>query len=91
MIYNVMPLTWAKETYSVIQFSSPYFDDQHLVASNSYSLPSWLKSLPSFSYYLLQKQFSDESIMEMLSIEELPLGDHHHRSSFLTSLDVIEE
>jgi hypothetical protein len=29
--------------------------------------------------------------MEMLSIEELPLGDHHHRSSFLASLDVIEE
>jgi hypothetical protein len=32
-----------------------------------------------------------KSIMEMLSIEELPWGDHHHRSSFLPSLDVIEE
>ena len=29
--------------------------------------------------------------MEMLSIEEAPWGDNHHRSSFLSSLDEIEK
>jgi hypothetical protein len=71
--------------------ASPSLDDQHLLASNTYSLPSWLDSLSSTFDYILWIFPSDESIMEMLSIEEVPWDDNHHRSSFLPSLDEIEK
>jgi hypothetical protein len=34
---------------------------------------------------------SDESIMEMLSIDDLPWDDNHHRSSFLPPLEEIHQ
>jgi hypothetical protein len=88
---DTMPLSPAEAKYDAIQSTSPSPDDQHLVASNSYSLPSWLNSLSSTFDYILHIFPSDESIMEMLSIEESPWDDNHHRSSFLPSLDEIEE
>jgi hypothetical protein len=88
---DTMPLSHAKSEYDAIQSTSPSPDDQHLLAYNSYSLPSWLDSLSSTFYYILQIFPLDESIMEMLSIEEAPWDDNHHRSSFLPSLDAIEK
>jgi hypothetical protein len=86
-----MSLSPTEAKYDAIQSASPSPDDQHLVASNSYSLPSWLNSLSSTFDYILHIFPSDESIMEMLSIKESPWNDNHHHSSFLLSLDEIEE
>jgi hypothetical protein len=41
--------------------------------------------------YNLQIFPSDESNMEMLSIEEEPWDENNHRSSFLPSLDEIDK
>jgi hypothetical protein len=86
-----MPLSPTEAEYDAIQYASPSPDDQHLLASNSYSLPSWLDSLSSTFDYIPQIFPSNESIMEMLNIEETPWDDNHHRSSFLPSLDEIEK
>jgi hypothetical protein len=74
-----------------IHSASPSLDDQHLLASTTYSLPSWLDSLSSTFGYILQILTSDESIMEIHSIEEEPSDENHHRSSFPPSLDEIEK
>jgi hypothetical protein len=54
-------------------------------------MPSWLNSLSSAFDYISQIFPSDESIMEMLSIDEVPWDDNHHRSSFLPPLEEIQE
>jgi hypothetical protein len=86
-----MPLSPAKVEYDAIQSASPSLDDQHLLASTTYSLPSWLMFLSSTFDYILQIFPSDKSIMEMLNIKEAPWDDNHHHSSFLPSLDDIEK
>jgi hypothetical protein len=88
---DTMPLSPAESEYDVIQSVSPSLDDQYLLASTTYLLPSWLDSLSSTFDYILQIFPSIESIMEMLSIEEAPWDDNHHRSSFLPSLDEIKK
>jgi len=88
---DIMPLSPAEAKYDAIQSASPSLDDQHLVVPNSYSLPSWLNSLSSTFDYILRFFPSDESIMEIISIEESPWDDNHHCSYFLLSLDENEE
>jgi hypothetical protein len=46
-------------------------------------MPSWLSSLSSTIDYISPIFPFDESIMEMLIIDELPRDSNHHRSSFL--------
>ena len=59
-----------------------YINDHHLVASDIYHLPYWLDSpLPNLGY-LSQTFPSDESIMEIMSLDEYLWKDSHHRSSF---------
>jgi hypothetical protein len=84
---DTMPLSPTEASYDAIEFTSPSLDDQHLLESNTYSFPSWLNSL-SFAFDYISHIFpSDESIMEMLSIDEVPWDDNHHRSSFLPPLE----
>jgi hypothetical protein len=86
-----MPLSPVEVEYDAIQSTSPSLDNQHLLASTPYFLTSWLDSLSS-TFDFNQPIFpSDESIMEMLSIEEAQWDDNHHHSSFLPSLDEIEK
>lgn len=60
------------------------------MASDPYCLPSYLgSSSPSFDY-LLQIFPSNESIMEIMCLGELPWDGHHHQSSFLPDLDLVE-
>jgi hypothetical protein len=66
----------------------PNFDDSHLVTLDPYSLPSWLEYNSCCSNYFLQAFPTDESIMEILSIEELPWKYNHHRLSFLPNLEM---
>jgi hypothetical protein len=48
---DTVPLSPAETSYISIQSASPSSDDQHLLAPNSYSTPSWLNSLsPAINY-----------------------------------------
>jgi hypothetical protein len=80
---DTVPLSPTETSYVFIQSASPSSDDQHLLAPNSYSMPSRLSSLSSAIDYISPIFLSDESIMEMLSIDKIPQDDNHHRSSFL--------
>jgi hypothetical protein len=80
---DTVPLSPTKTSYVSIQSSSPSSDDQHLLAPDICSMPSWLSSLSSVIDYISPIFPSVESIMEILSIDELPWDDNHHRSSFL--------
>jgi hypothetical protein len=86
---DTMPLSPVETSYVAIQSTSPSSNDQHLLAPDSYSMPSWLNSLSSVFDYISPIFPSDESIMEILSINELPWDDNHHRSSFLPPLEEI--
>jgi hypothetical protein len=78
-----VPLSPTETSYVSIQSTSPSLDDQHLLAPDGSSMKSRLSSL-SFAIDYISPIFpSDESIMEMLSIDELPRNDNHHQSSFL--------
>ena len=65
--------------YNVIEtLSDEHTNDLHLVALDPYHLPYWLEpSLPTLDY-LSQNFPSDESIMEIMSMNEPTLEDHHH-------------
>ena len=76
--------------YDTIQtFSDDHTDDLHLVASDPYHLPYWLEpSLPVLDY--LSETFpSDESIMEIMNMDESIWEDHHHRSMFLPNTSLV--
>jgi hypothetical protein len=87
---DTMPLSPAEASYVVIKSASPSSDDQHLLAPDPYLMPSWLNSLTSAFDYISQIFPSDESIMEILSIDDIPWDDNHHRSSFLPPLEEIQ-
>jgi hypothetical protein len=88
---DTMPLSLVEAEYNAIQFISPSLDDQNLLVSTTYLLPSWLYFLSSTFDYFLHIFPLDESIIEMLSIKEAPWDENHHHSSFLPSLDEIEK
>jgi hypothetical protein len=75
---DTIPLIPTKEEYDSIQSASTSPDDQHLVVSNSYSLPSWFNSLSSTFDYILHIFPSNESIMEIISRKQSPWDDNHH-------------
>ena len=77
--------------YEAIQsVSDAYIDDHHLVASDTYYLPYCLDSPLSTLDYLSQTFLSDESIMEIMSLDEYLWEDSHHRSSFLPNSNSID-
>jgi hypothetical protein len=84
---DTMPLSPVEATYVAIQSASPSSNNPHLLTPDAYSVPSWLDSLSSVVDYISHIFSSDESIMEMLSIDDLPWDDNHHRSSFLPPLE----
>jgi hypothetical protein len=88
---DTMPLSSVEVEYDVIHPASPSLGNQHLLESTTYSLPSWLDSLPSTFDYILHIFPSNESIMKILSIEEAPWDGNHHRSYFIPNLDEIEK
>jgi hypothetical protein len=88
---DTMPLSPADAAYIAIQSTSPSLNTSHSLAPDTYSVPSWLDSLSSAVDYISHIFPSDESIMEMLSIDDLPWDDNHHRSSFLPPLEEIQD
>jgi hypothetical protein len=88
---DTIPLSPAKAAYVAIQSTSPSSNNSHSLAPDTYSVPSWLDFLSSAIDYISHIFPSDESIMEMLNIDDLPLDDNHHRSSFLPPLEEIQD
>jgi hypothetical protein len=88
---DTMPLSPAEAAYVAIQSASPSSNTSHSLAPDTYSVPSWLDSLSSAIDYISHIFPLDESIMEMLSIDDLPWDDNHHRSSFLPPLEEIHQ
>jgi hypothetical protein len=88
---DTMPLSLAEVAYVAIQSTSPSPDNTHLLAPDAYSMSSWLDSLSSTIDYISQIFPSDESIMEMLSIDDIPWDDNHHQCSFLPPLEEIHK
>ena len=60
------------------------------MASDPYHLPYWLDP-PTSLDYILYTLPPDESIMELISLEEIPWKDHHHGSSLLPSYHMVED
>ena len=92
LLGDTMPLSLVEVTYDAIQLVDhhSYCDDVHIIASNSFSLPSCLGSLPPSFDYLSNNFPPNESIMEIMRLDELTWKVHHHRSSFLSNLATIE-
>jgi hypothetical protein len=88
---DTMPLSPAEAAYVSIQSTSPSSNTSHSLALDTYSLPSWLNSLSSAVDYISHIFPLDESIMEMLSIDDLPWDDNHHRSFFLLILEDVRD
>jgi hypothetical protein len=88
---DTMPLSPTEAAYMAIQSASPSPKKPHLLALDAYSMPSWLDSLSSAINYISHIFPSDESIMEMLSIDDVSWDDNHHRSSFLLLLEEIHK
>jgi hypothetical protein len=88
---DTMSLSPAEAAYVTIQSASPSSNTSHSLAPDTYSVPSWLDSLSSAIDYISHIFPSDESIMEMLSIDDLPWDDNHHQSSFLPPLEEIHQ
>ena len=80
-----------EEMYNIIQtLFDDHTDELHLVASDPYHLPYWLEpSLPILDYLSDTFPF-DESIMEIMSMNEPIWEDHHHRSSFLPNTSSVD-
>jgi hypothetical protein len=91
VLSDTMPLSPIEAAYVAIQSASPSPDKPHLLAPDAYSMPSWLNSLSSAVDYISQIFPSYKSIMEMLSIDNVPWDDNHHRSSFLPPLEEIHQ
>ena len=70
LLGDTIPTSLAKATYNSTQSVDPHSecDDVHLVASNHYSLPSWLGCPPSSFNYLSNTFLLDESIIEIMSL-----------------------
>ena len=60
------------------------------MASNPYHLPYWLEPPPSLDY-LSHTLTYNESIMEVMCLDDIPSKYHQHRSYFLTPCHVVEE
>ena len=67
-----------EEMHHAIQTTSdPTINDHLLVASNPYHLPYCLEIALSLDY-ISHALPSNESIMEVMSLYEIPWKDHHH-------------
>jgi hypothetical protein len=87
-----MPLSPIELAYQAIQsasVASSDTDDRTNPILDEYSQSSWLISTTSPDPF--DDTFpTDESIMEIMSLEDTPWDDGHHHSSFLPKLETIE-
>jgi len=87
-----MPLSPHEKWYESIQaLSDPPEQRDHHVAADAYTLPCWLHEHDRSSDYLSLNLPSDKSIMEAMSVNDLPWNDDHHRSSFFPDIQDMED
>jgi len=91
---DAMPLYLVELSYSTIQTKDKYAKtiSKLLLDEEPYnfSSPYWV-TLEHFKDEFLDFIFpSDESIMEVMSLQDQPWEDHHHRSSFLPNKERIK-
>ena len=68
-----------EEIYNAIQATSdPTINDHLLMASDHYHIPYWLENPSPSLDYLSHTLPTDESIMEVMSLEEMPWKYYHH-------------
>lgn len=88
---DVMPLIPIEQAYQVVDLASAATSKSHTTLSmhlDVYSHSPWLGSWDSLDP--LNETFcTDESITKVMSLEEMPWNDAHHRSLFLPSLGEI--
>ena len=84
---NVVDYTSLSPHEAMYDTIQTFFDDHtdylQLVASNPYHLPYRLEPSLPILYYLSKNFPSDESIIEIMNMDEPIWEDHHHRSMFL--------
>ena len=81
-----------EKIYNAIQATSHSPTNDHLlVASDCYHMPYWLENPSPYLDYLSHTFPMDESIMEVMSLDEMPWEDYHHRSSFLSPCHMVED
>jgi len=88
---EVISLSPTKINYMEIVSTLPSISSDHPISRTSldvYSQSPWLGSLDSPDP-LAEHFIFDKSIMEVISLEELPWNDTHHRSSFFSSLMIM--
>ena len=72
-IVESTPFTPFEEVYNAIQSTTdPTINDHFLVALDCYHLPYWLENTSPSLDYLSQTLPMDGSIMEFMSLEEMP-------------------
>ena len=77
--------------YNAIQDTNDSPTTEHLlVASDHYHMPYWLKHPSPYLDYLSHTLPTDESIMEVMLLEEIPWEHYHHQSSFLPPCHMVE-
>ena len=83
-----MPLSPFEVSYQAVQSfsdsSSTNLDLVNVIHGESLSIPT------SDSTTFSDPIYTDEQIRELLSVDELPWEDLHHRSSFLPEIDHFE-
>ena len=80
-----------EEMYNAIQATSdPAINDHFLVALDHYYMPYWLEHPSPSLDYLSHTLPTDESIMEVMSLDEMPWEYYHHRYSFLPPYHMVE-
>lgn len=88
---ETMPLSAIEQAFKAgcMASTTAYeINEQLSITLDSYFPPSWLGS-SDLDDPLNETFLIEESIVEVMYLEETPWNDIHHRSSFLTSLGVI--
>ena len=81
-----------EEIYNAIQGTSDSpTNDYLLVASDRYHMPYWLENPSPSLDYLSHTLRTNEYIMEVMSLDEMPWEDYHPRSSFLPPCHMVEK
>ena len=79
-----------EELYNAIQATSnPTINDHFLVASNHYHMQYLLEHLSRSLDHLSHTLLIDDSIMEVMSLDERTWEYYHHRSSFLAPCHMV--
>ena len=80
-----------EEMYNAIQATSdPTINDHFLVALDHHHMPYWIEHPSPSLDYISHTLPTYDSIMEVMSLDEMPCEDYHHRYSFHPPCHMVE-